>query len=112
MVFRTPKDGGENALWDGNRHAVTLVYDEENDVLKMLRANENGELIVIGSVVNYDGDTISLSGETQNNQNKLFVNHDDLITKLDKLETQLKIMNFHLGNITDVNLTKDDLGES
>jgi hypothetical protein len=109
MAFRTPKDGGENALWDGNRHPVQLVYDEENDTIKMMRSDADGNLIVVGSVIDNDGNVIKLSGESQNNQNQLMVNNDDVMDALGEIHAQLRIMNFHLGHINDMNITKEDL---
>ena len=111
MAIRTPKNnsGSENAYWDGNKVPVNLVYDAENNTIKMVRSNKNGELITIASVEN-NGSTINLSGATQNNQNQLYVNTDVLEDTLNSLLKEMKKINLQLAIMTDMVLQDEDMG--
>jgi hypothetical protein len=108
----------EKAIRDRAGVPVLLFYDEDNDKTIMARASEDGELKIIGEVdatiilKDADGNDLELTGEVQNNQNKLFVNSDSIEGKLDQLLTQLKIMNYHLSDMTDMQIDKHDIGEN
>jgi len=111
----------EKAIRDRAGVPVTLLYDETNDKTIMARASSDGQLYIVGEisgevdatliVKDQEGNELELSGETQNNQNKLFVNSDSVEGKLDQLLSQLKIMNYHLSSMTDMQIDKHDIGE-
>ena len=113
----------EKAVRDRAGVPVMLLYDEENDKTIMARADADGQIYVVATisgtvdvdatliVKDGDGDDLELGGETQNNQNKLFVNSDSIEGKLEQLLTQLKIMNYHLSDMTDMQIDKHDIGE-
>jgi len=107
----------ENALWDGNKQTVTLVYDEDNDAIKMLRVNSDGELVVSTrpqepvTVIDSDGDELTLSGETQNNKAHLFVNTDNVEDLLHDLIVEMRKINFQLAIMTDTSLQDEDVGD-
>ena len=101
----------EKAVRDRAGVPVLLFYDEENDKTIMARASTGGESYTLIGVLDGSGDWKGLSGEAQNNQTKLFINDDNIVGKLNKLLDELKIMNYHLSNVTDMQITKDDLGE-
>jgi len=111
----------EKAVRDRAGVPVMLLYDEENDKTIMARADADGQMYVVATisgtvdatliVKDGDGDDLELGGETQNNQNKLFVNSDSVEGKLDQLLSQLKIMNYHLSSMTDMQIDKHDIGE-
>jgi hypothetical protein len=110
----------EKAVRDRAGVPVTLLYDETNDKTIMARADSSGQIYVVatisgevetGLVKDEDGDNTYLEIEEQNNRNKLFVNSDDVVGELEDLLTELRIMNIHLSNMTDMQISKDDLGE-
>jgi hypothetical protein len=108
--IRTPKESGsENALRDGNNNHVTLIYDEENDVIKMARSDTDGVLKVIGHVRLPDGTNGPISGVKQNNEIQLVINDDAITDHLKSIDEQLRIISFHLGNITDMQIEKEDM---
>jgi len=111
----------EKAIRDRAGVPVLLFYDETNDKTIMARANADGQMYVVATVSGEvdatlivkdgDGDDLELGGETQNNMNKLFVNSDNVEGKLGQLLTELKIMNYHLSSMTDMQIDKHDIGE-
>lgn len=107
----------ENALWDGNRNSVTLVYDEDSDTIKMLRINSDGELVVSTkaqesiATEDSDGDLLNISGETQNNKAQLYVNTDNVEDLLHDLIVEMKKINFQLAIMTDTSLQDEDVGD-
>jgi hypothetical protein len=101
----------EKAIRDRGGVPVLLFYDEANDKTIMARATDDGKMYTVVGVLDGDGNIVSPSAEKQNNQNKLFVNSDNVEGKLDQLLTQLKIMNYHLSNMTDMQIDKHDIGE-
>lgn len=101
----------EKAIRDRAGVPVLLCYDEENDKTIMIRATEDGNMYSVIGILNSDGDTLQLSGETQNNQNSMFTNTDNTEGELETLLQELRIMNIHLTSMTGMNITKDDLGD-
>lgn len=105
----------EKAVRDRAGVPVTLLYDETNDKTIMARADSSGQIYVVatitGTIKDIEGDDSYLETEEQNNRNKLFVNSDDVVGELEDLLTELRIMNIHLSNMTDMQIGKDDLGE-
>jgi hypothetical protein len=99
----------EKAIRDRSGVPVLLFYDETNDKTIMARATDDGRMYTIVGVIDGDGNTLSLSGETQNNQTKLAVNSDNVEELLESTLSELRIMNFHLSNITGMQVTREDL---
>lgn len=101
----------EWSVRDRNDVPVLLLYDRENDYTIMASATENGELKVIGYLIDQDGDPLAPTGVTENNQNKMITSDAEVRDLLDSLHTELKIMNIHLSNVTDMQIDKDDIGD-
>jgi hypothetical protein len=99
----------EKAVRDRAGVPVLLFYDEENDKTIMARASADGHQYTIVGVLDGNGNMLSLSGEVQNNQNKLAVNSDDVEGSLKSILSELRIMNFHLSNITDMQVEREDI---
>ena len=101
----------EKAIRDRAGVPVLLFYDEVNDKTIMARANADGSMYSIIGVIDGDGDTLRLSGEEQNNKTHLYVNQDNIEGALGDLLNELRIMNIHLSNMTDMQINYDDVGE-
>jgi hypothetical protein len=99
----------EKAIRDRAGVPVLLFYDEENDKTIMARGTADGSSYTILRVLDGGGEEIPLNGETQNNNSQLMINSDDVIGELQSIGMQLRIMNFHLSNITDMQVEKEDL---
>jgi hypothetical protein len=99
----------EMAVRDRSGNPVSLLYDEVNDKTIMARGTADGSSYTILRVLDGGGEEQPLSGEEQNNQNQLMINSDDVIGELQSIGMQLRIMNFHLSNITDMQVEKEDL---
>jgi hypothetical protein len=99
----------EKAVRDRAGVPVLLFYDETNDKTIMARATDDGKMYTIMGVLDGNGDTLSLSGSSQNNQNRLAVDTENVEGTLESILSELRIMNFHLSNITDMQVTREDL---
>lgn len=105
----------EKAIRDRAGVPVLLFYDETNDKTIMARADENGALTIIGEVTalmtayDKDGDQLVLDAVTQNNENQLAINDDGVEGSLKSILSELRIMNFHLSNITDMQVEREDI---
>lgn len=110
MAYKTPSDGySEKAYWDANKHPVLLAYDEDNDAIKMVRVDHEGNLVIVGTMKNEDGTDIVFNGATSGGVNKLFINTDDLEMKLHQLFIELRKINLHLASLTDLDIHKEDV---
>lgn len=115
MGDTTPKPNRrktEKAVRDRAGVPVLLCYDEDNDKTIMIRASESGNMYSVIGVIDSDGDTLNLSGATQNNNNSIFTNTDNTEGELEDLLAELRIMNIHLTSMTGMNITRDDLGDN
>jgi hypothetical protein len=93
-----------------------MLYDETNDKTIMARANTDGSLTIVGTIdgavtvaVDGDGTATTLHTAEQNNQNQLAVNTDNVEDQLNSIFKELRIMNFHLSNMTDMQISREDI---
>lgn len=109
MAYKV-KNGNERAWKDANGNYVQMAYDEDNDVIRMIRVDEDGHLVTKQWVYNDStGSYVPHTGYIEGGVPKVAVESSNATELLEEVRKQLLIMNLHLSKITGLQIRKEDV---